>query len=113
MRQVDHSRKDQSTTVHRPYFMMLKCQKGMKANPSSEVQQYRLDNGVSRNLSEPGDPWQNGKAEKCHSDIWLSQCSAKAGAHTVSQGQERYISPLMSTHQQYLGWQACDGGFEM
>ena len=38
---------------------------------SAEVQQIYLDNGIKRNLSNPGQQFQNGKAEKCIADIWI------------------------------------------
>ena len=62
---------------------MQKCQEGMKDNPRSEMRQISHDNEFERKSSMiQGQPWQNGKAENQHSYIWLSQCSATAGAIT-------------------------------
>ena len=47
-----------------------------------EMRQFRRDNGIRRNLSISGQQWQNGKEENQQSYIWLSQCSATAGAIT-------------------------------
>ena len=38
---------------------------------SAEVQQIYLENGIKRNMSNPGQQFQNGKAEKCIADIWI------------------------------------------
>ncbi len=77
---------------------MLKCQEGMKDNPRSETQMFCQDNGIRRNVSKPGEQWQNGQAERCSNDIRLSRCLAKAGAQfriNFLQGQEQNRSPLI------------------
>jgi hypothetical protein len=66
-----------------PVLTMPKCQEGLKDNPRSEMQQFRRDYGFGHKSSVAGQSWQNGKAENQHSNTWLSQCSAKAGAHTA------------------------------
>ncbi len=63
-----------------PVPTMQKGQEGMKENPGSEMRQISQDNGFERKSSIQEQSWQNDKAENQHSYIWLSQCSAKAGA---------------------------------
>ncbi len=59
----------------------------MQARPQdssrSGMRQIRRDNVFRHDLSKPRQVWQNGKAEKCHEEFWVSPCSAKAGAHTA------------------------------
>jgi hypothetical protein len=38
---------------------------------SAEVQQICWNNGIKREFSNPGQQFQNGKAEKCLGDVWL------------------------------------------
>ena len=38
---------------------------------SAEVQQIYLENGIKGRLSNPGQQFQNGKAEKCLADVWI------------------------------------------
>ena len=38
---------------------------------SAEVQQINLENGIKRHLSNPGQQFQNKKAEKCIADVWI------------------------------------------
>jgi hypothetical protein len=54
----------------------------LKDRSRQEMRQFRRDNGIRRNLSISGQQWQNGKEENQQSYIWLSQCSATAGAIT-------------------------------
>ena len=39
---------------------------------SAEVQHVYRDKGIKRQFSSPGQQFQNGKAEKCIDDVWLS-----------------------------------------
>ena len=68
---IEHSSQSVSTKQ--------KCQAGMKEHPGSEMRQISHGNVFERKSSIQGQPWQNGKEENQHSNIWLSQCSATAG----------------------------------
>jgi len=74
---------DESCVTHwQEPTMRARLKDRSRSEMRQEMRQFRRDNGIRRNLSISGQQWQNGKEENQQSYIWLSQCSATAGAIT-------------------------------
>jgi hypothetical protein len=73
---------DESCVTHwQEPTMRARLKDRSRSEMRQEMRQFRGDNGIRRNLSIPGQPWQNGKAEMDHGVSWVSaHCSTKAGA---------------------------------